>query len=303
MLTRVLGAAVLLLGVTGAAPRAPQVLAPASKWNVHYGEDSCKLARHFGDPAKPTTLLMERIAPDSPLSLVVAGPPLRSKPEDGNAKASFLPFADHEFAEGEVAERLADKSTAIMWSRVDFLDGWKKEETGYKAPKDVKPLDQAEEAARKALIAANVAKVTGILITEPNRRQTLLQTGSLRRVHELMDECAREQMAGWGLDPAVQDKIVLPAASLRSLATLIGPDDYPTSAIIKGEQAIINARLIVGADGKVSRCTSLTQFKAEEMAKVVCDKLQRAVFRPAELADGTKVPTFVTARIKFKMPG
>lgn len=302
MLAKMLGAALMLLSLSGAAPREPQVLAPVSKWVVHFGEESCKLGRQFGDAGKPTTLLIERIAPDAPMTLLVSGAPLRSKPADGDAKASFLPFAGHEFKDGNVAEVISDKSTAILWPRVDFLDGWKKEDDEYKPPKDVGPIDLAEVAARKALIVANSAKVTGLLITEPSKRQTLLQTGSMQRVYELMETCARDQLAGWGLDPDVQDKIVLPPVSIRSLARLFSSDDYPETALAKGEQALISARLMISPEGKVTKCTSLTPFRAEEMSKITCDKLQQAVFRPAELGDGTKVPTFVTTRIQFKMP-
>lgn len=302
MLAKIVDAAFLLLSVPAAAAREPQVLAPVSKWVVHFGEESCKLGRQFGDPAKPTTLMMERIAPDAPMSLLVSGAPLRSKPDDGDAKVSFLPFAKHQFKDGNVAEVISDKSTAILWRGVDFLDGWKKEDTDYKPPKEVGPINHAETAARDALIAANSAKVTGVLITEPNKRQTLLQTGPMRRVYELMETCARDQLAGWGLDPDVQEKVVLPPVSLRSLAMLFSSDDYPKSALTKGEQALITARLMISPEGKVTKCTSLTPFKAEEMAKITCDKLRRAVFRPAELADGTKVPTFVTTRIQFRMP-
>ncbi|NJC04979.1 hypothetical protein GGQ97_000772 [Sphingomonas kaistensis] len=301
MLFRKLAIAAASLGLTGAAPPPQQVLAPAGKWNVHFGDNSCKLIRQFGDPAKPTTLMMERIAPGANLSLLVTGPLLRSRTDDGIAKAAFLPFEDHEFSSGKIAETRSDKSSAILWTNVDFLDGWKKEPREYKRQKDVKPLDPVEVAARKALIAANSAKVSGLLIIEPNRRRSLLQTGSMQRVHELMERCARDQLTDWGLDPDVQDKIVLPAASSRSLASYFSSNDYPPAAFRNGEEAVISARLIVGADGRVRQCTSLTLFKAEEMAQAVCRNLERATFRPAELADGTKVPTFVTATVNFRM--
>ena len=131
---------------------------------------------------------------------------------------------------------------------------------------------------------------------------TVLQTGSLAKASELMRDCNREQMAGWGLNPSVQDKIVLNATSKRSPASLFSDNDYPALALQAGQMSVVAARLIVGADGKVSRCTSLTPFVGDGFKEVVCDRLSKATFEPAELADGTKVPTYVTIRVRFRMP-
>jgi hypothetical protein len=119
---------------------------------------------------------------------------------------------------------------------------------------------------------------------------------------ELMRGCNHEQMADWGLDPSVQDKIVLRAVNKRDLVTLFSERDYPYLPLQAGQMSVVAARLIVGADGKVSRCTSLTPFTGEGFKEVVCKRLSMAVFEPAQLADGTKVPTYQTVRVRFRMP-
>jgi hypothetical protein len=299
---RALLAVSVLLGT--AAPtlaRTPQELSPISKWNVHYADNSCKLIRSFGSAAEPTVMMLERLAPDSNTSLLVAGSALRSGPGTNTARATFLPFADHRFESAPIAETINKKKTAIVWTSVDFLSGGKKEEPEFRTVANTPPIDIAERAAQRALAAENARKITGLMITEPSGRRTLLATGSMGRVHELMESCAREQLSHWGLDPDQQERIVLPAASHRSLASFFSSDDYPPDAFAKGEQAVISARLIVGADGKVANCTSLTLFRAPKMAEVVCRNLSRATFGPAELADGTKVPTYYVARVIFRM--
>jgi protein TonB len=64
----------------------------------------------------------------------------------------------------------------------------------------------------------------------------------------------------------------------------------------------VSVRLLVDASGKVTNCTSLSHFDAPEFNKVVCEKFKaRARFEPAELADGTKVPSYYVNRVIFKM--
>lgn len=275
------------------------MLAPVKPWNLHYSDNSCQLFRSFGDPAKPTNLVFESLAPDSSMTMMVFGGALTSKPTSDRAKATFLPAIGRTFDDGKVSETTSDKKTAIHWSGVSLLP-----ET--ESDKKDKDDDRAQSAARRAsnrtLEKNAAATVTALQVTEPRGRAVVLQTGSLGKVMGMVRECNREQMAGWGLDPAVQDRIVLDARPTRKLASLFSDRDYPSGAIHNGDMSVVSARLIVGADGKVTRCTPLTPFSGEGFKEVVCARLSKAVYEPAELADGTKVPTFVITRIDFRFP-
>jgi hypothetical protein len=293
-----LAAAVLCLPEAAQA-RAPVVLAPVKPWNLHYAENSCQLFRTFGDPAKPTTLVLEQIAPDTPMTMMVYGGVLSARVGSGKAQASFLPFADHRFEEGEVTQVAESGQTALMWTAVDLLAGWPKE-PGSDAPD--RKRDVAKGVSRRTHEQSTGARITGIEVKEPRGRTTVLQTGPLAKAHAMMRQCGREQMKAWGLDPETQDKIVLSAWAKRNLVSFFDWTDYPTDAVRSGQQSIISARLIVGADGKVTNCTPLTAFIGEGFKEVVCRNLSKATFEPAELADGTRVPTFVTTRIAFRMP-
>jgi protein TonB len=69
-----------------------------------------------------------------------------------------------------------------------------------------------------------------------------------------------------------------------------------------GKQSDVTLRLLVDAAGKVTKCTSLSHFEDEEFNRISCARVsQRARFEPAELADGTKVPSYYTFRIKFRI--
>jgi len=69
-----------------------------------------------------------------------------------------------------------------------------------------------------------------------------------------------------------------------------------------GQESVVKVRLLVDATGKPTKCTSLSHFKESSFNDVVCAKfMDRAHFEPAELADGTKVPSFYTTVITFMM--
>ncbi|GLR48324.1 energy transducer TonB [Sphingomonas astaxanthinifaciens] len=292
-------ALILSLLASGIAQAAPVPLAPAGKWNLHYAENSCQLKRNFGDPANPTTLVFERITPSSPLTMMVFGDPLRAKMESGSATAVFLPFAKVRFREGDVAETIDTKKTALLWTSVNLMDGAEPPRPPKKGERYRRDL--ARKAADLALESANAAKVTGIQVTEPGAHSVVLATGPLDKGLAMMRQCAREQLADWGVDPDLEDRIVVPARSKTFLGTYLKSSDYPRDALSQGKQAILQARLNVGADGKVTNCTSLTAFRAPEFANVVCRSLSKAEFEPAELEDGTKVPSYITTTIRYEI--
>lgn len=289
------------LAAGAAEPKAPVTLAPLTPWNLDYGENSCKLARTFGDKANPLTLIFERIGPGSRMTMIALGGPLGAPMSAGWAKASFLPFAERVFEDGMIAETKETKKTAILWSGVGFVDEERLSPSDRRL-KDRERRDLAKEEAERAEIDRNAASVTAVRIAEPGRKPILLQTGAMGKGVAMMRDCARDQLRTWGIDPAVEDKIVVRAKATKDLASLLDWRDYPSNAMREGQQQKLDYRLNVDATGKVTRCVTLTMFDSPEFGKVVCDKFSRARFLPAELADGTKVPTYVNGSVRFQMP-
>lgn len=296
-----LAAAMSLLGsAVSATPKETVRLAPLSPWNLHYGDNSCRLGRVFGSAAKPTTLVLERISPGGSMSLLVFGGDLKAR-EGEEATVQFLPVAGLSFEGGGVARTAKSKEPAVLWSHVEFLVEHRKTPEERRQEYGVAVDALAEPAAIRAEEDANAKQISGFAIREPGGRTVILETGSLGRANAMMRDCARQQLISWGVDPAVQEKIVKPART-KNLPGLFSSNDYPPGAVASGEQSIVQARLNIDADGHVSRCTSLTYFQAPGFAEVVCKRLSAARYTPAELADGTKVPTYDLATIKFIMP-
>ena len=78
--------------------------------------------------------------------------------------------------------------------------------------------------------------------------------------------------------------------------------DYPHGALERGEESDVTFRLLIGADGRVTKCTATSQFDAPQFSTAVCDALKgRARLSPAELEDGTKAPSYYANRVAFRL--
>ena len=111
-------------------------------------------------------------------------------------------------------------------------------------------------------------------------------------------------MKGWGIDPQLEDKIVRPAWSGGRGASWFNPDDYPAVRLRKGQETVVKARLLIDAQGRVTKCTALSHVEAPEFQKIVCDSfMARGRFEPAELADGTKVQSYQIIAVRYQLAG
>jgi len=287
---------------TAASPQ-PVRLQPSTAWVLDYAADSCQLSRVFGKDADKTALQFESTAPGE-LSMFAIGRPLQTGSEDIPAK--FLPVQDKAF---EGAAHLTTKDDpAVLWSRVPFLpaalierskerEAWRKAHPGVRPP----PIDLKE---RDEALAARRAFASGALELEIDARRNrpvILETGSLGEAIKQLDKCSRDSLRDWGVDPDVEDKIVRPVWS-PDVFRWFSSRDYPTAMLVQSKISEVKVRLLVDAAGKVTQCTSLSNFDAPTFNRVVCDTfMKRAKFHPAELADGTKVPSYYINRVLFKI--
>lgn len=244
-------------------------------------------------------MVIEQISPDTPMSLLVYGGGLQSKMGAPNVSASFLPFTRARFENGKVAQTDKGKDTAIYWVAIAFLPRLLSvvEERKRRA---MKVRDLALEAEDRAESGRTAAAITGLEIQEIGRTSVLL-TGPLGKANAMMKQCSREQLASWGIDPAVQDRIVQNAEPIAPVQKLFKDADYPRSAVKSGDESVQRARLLIDETGAVTKCTSLTAFAAPEFADLVCSRLKLAKFKPAESADGTKLPDYYVSHIFFRM--
>lgn len=282
----------------------PVRLQPSSPWVIDYAENSCRLLRTFAEGDRKVVMGLESEAPDE-VDMLVFGKPLDGYSNE--VPARFLPVQGKSM-KGRTAQTSDKREPAILWSRVALLPddvaarNEKRLEDRRSNP-DVRPppLDLAEEAQTRAKRLEFAVNATELEIDARRNRPVVLETGSLGEAIKMFDKCSRDSLRDWGVDPDIEDKIVRPLWS-PDVRKWFTPDDYPRNMQFKGEESDVKVRLLVDASGKVTKCTSLSHFKERAFNDVVCDKfMKRAHFEPAELADGTKVPSFYTNHIVFRL--
>jgi len=293
----------------------PKRLQPSSRWVLDYAPDSCRLIRMFGEGADQTRLILESVAPGD-LTMVVLGKPVRASADDKKISARFLPLQQTGFF--GAAQRSEDNQAAVLWGSVPLaakivvddkqvppamLDAMRKARA--LAHSGVRPpaVDAAQHAKIRTEEDVLEAGTTALEIKASGHAPVILETGSLKDAMKMFEQCDRDLLKDLGLDPDVQDRIARPAWAPNP-ASWFTAKIYPRSSLLKGEEVSVLIRLLVDASGRVTKCTSLSQFDAPEFKKAVCDAATKyAIFQPAELADGTRVPSYFINRIQFRIAG
>jgi len=287
-----------------AAPE-PVRLQPNSPWVVDYGQNSCRLIRGFGQAEWNTTFVMESRAPDE-IDLLVTGRPLASPQNE--VPARFLPVGGKLFR-GNAVLTVGNKVPAVLWSsEIRMLpdDVIAREENDEKqrrrgANERPMPLDLASEQQLKLDRERFADAATAFEIRPRGNRSVILETGSMGAPLKTFDKCVRDLAKTWGIDPDLEERIVRPVWAPANQQWL-SSNDYPATMLDKWKESEVSVRLLVDSTGKVTKCTALSHFAAPDFNTVTCAAIsRRAHFEPAELADGTKVPSYVSQRVIFRI--
>ena len=239
------------------------------------------------------------------MDMLVIGRPLGTDLQTVPAK--FLPVDGKPF-DGSVASAVGSGDPAILWPQVPLyssstLAEIERERDFSKRRPGVRPpaIPLAEQTARRAERQQFAASVSEIEIDSRRSHPVVLETGSLGDAIAAFDKCNRDSLKDWGVDPDLENKIVRPVWAVNPSDWLFSTD-YPEDMLVRGKESQVEVRLLIDATGKITKCTSLSHFEEEEFNQITCAKVtQRARFEPAELADGTKVPSYYTRRIIFRV--
>lgn len=282
----------------------PLRIKPSSQWVLDYGEESCRLIRTFGEEGDKTIFTLESEAPGR-VDMLVIGKRLNTYRE--NAFARFLPVQQKPI-EGRVAKSTTTGEPALLWANVDIVsddvaETKKKEEDKLKSTPRARPsaTSLADKAMMNAQRSESEARATELEIVARPGRPVILETGSMGQAMKMFEQCSRDSLRDWGVDSELEDRIVRRAWATNP-SDWLSSNDYPRNMVFRGEESEVKIRLLVDAAGRVTKCTSLSHFSAPEFKEVVCDGIRkRARFEPAELTDGTKVPSYYVGRVVFRI--
>lgn len=287
--------AALALPCTVAA-KEPLRLKPASKWNVHYADDSCRMARSFGEGDQKVVLLIDRYQPGDALRLSFVGKPAYTSLNEGVVRIRFGPAEIEQEAEFYPA-KMADKTPSLVIRGNVRIAPYSPE------------VRAASEAALKAkrydfewppVTPEQEAAVTFIEVKRSIRQPFILETGSLGAPLAALEKCTDELLNHWGIDVAKH------AALSRKLKPLSNPGewmksrDYPLPMLLSGKRAIVHFRLNVDAAGKPTACHIQQSTRPKAFDDAVCKAIMRnAEFDPALDADGNAIASYWLNSVVF----
>ena len=285
----------------------PLRLQPSTPWGVDYADSSCRLVRTFGQGNDQTQFVLESIAPGE-MSMTAIGNPLRadmSPVGDTRIDARFVPGQDNWFfviaAKSEQGGPPAGLWTHVPLKPILNTNGVKVVSVvRNKSTERPPPIDLSKRATELADRQAFAAKISELEIQTRRGHPFFLETGSLSDPLKVFDQCMRDLIRSWGVDPDVQDRIVRPAW-IADIGALLSSTVFPESALRKGEESVVTFRLLIDATGKVVKCESFSPYNAPEYNTAACGALKRGRFAPAELADGSKVPSYYANTVRYKI--
>lgn len=299
----VVGAAIAPTLIAAAGPQ-PVRIRPSGPWILEYADNSCRLIRTFGEGEAKTVLLLESEAPGR-MNMLATGKPLRSDKEEIGGK--FLPIGVKPF-EGRRVKTANGGDPAIIWSKVYLLPDQLAEKVEQEMAQRVAnpavrppPVNLVERDSYRSQRQQFAEKAIELEIQTRRKRPIILETGPMGSPIRMFDKCSRDSLRDWGVDPNLEDKIVREVWAPNPVSWF-RTSDYPKQMLRRGEESEVTIRLLVDASGKATKCTSLSHFRAPEFNQITCNVLmKRAKFAPAELADGTKVPSYYTQRVRFEI--
>jgi hypothetical protein len=283
----------------------PVHFAPSTPWVLDYAENSCRLIRRFGEGKDQVIFALESEAPGA-VDMLISGRALQAYSDEVPAK--FLPLQKKPTL-GEPAESVPRREPLVLWSSSvillpdDVIAALEKKASDRKRRPGTRPPAEslAEQEQLKAQRQAFAASTTAIEIDARRDRPVILDTGSLGDPIKAFDQCSRDSLRDWGVDPDLEDKIAR-GVWAPDPAAWFSSDDYPKAMVMQGEESVVKVRVLVDATGRVTKCTAVSHFKEPSFNKITCDKFSaRARFEPAELSDGTKVPSYFVTKVHFRI--
>jgi protein TonB len=104
-------------------------------------------------------------------------------------------------------------------------------------------------------------------------------------------------VTGASTDPAVQR-----ARARFNLASYVHAEDYPSSALKRGEEATVRFTLDIGADGRVTGCRVTQASGSSALDSATCRiMVSRARFTPAVDARGLPVPDSMSSSLTWRI--
>lgn len=292
----VLLAALALPGIVAA--KEPLRLKPSSKWNVHYADDSCRMARSFGEGDQKIVLMIDRYQPGDALRLSFIGKPVDTSLNEGIVRIRFGPLEAEQEAKF-FPGTLNDKTpTLILQSSVRIAPY---------SPEVLAAYETAPKAAQydfswPKITPEQEAAVTYIEVKRATPKPFILETGSLGAPLAALEKCTDELLDHWGIDVAKHATLSRPVRAKGNPGNWVKSRDYPAEMLRLGKRAIVHFRLNVDVAGAPTACHIQQSTRPKAFDDAVCKAIMRnAEFEPALDAGGSPIASYWLNSVNFHM--
>ena len=263
---------------------APETLARTGKWVLDYDRDACHLLATFGTGDDGMTMRLTRYEPGEAFDFTLLGRRLATTNPRSEVKFDFGIGSSP--IEAQTMNGKAGAVPLMLFGSTRF-DGWRR--TG---PEEVGPkLSPQQEAA-----------VTGVTVRIARKKPFRLEFGSLAKPMAQLRACETDLLKSWGYDPAVQMSLSRPVQAVTTAGSWLRAEDYPAGAVANGQNGIVQFRLDVDAEGRISGCHVLARTRPDVFADTTCSAVtRRAKLMPALDAAGKPVRSFYVGKVRWVM--
>ena len=286
-LVRWLGALASVLAAPAVA-QGPLVLEPSGDWTLDYAVDSCALRRTFGSGESPAWLEIMQLTPGVSYRITVSSsglpmsrqraPAVRFLPDGAESSYDLAAYGDY----GEGFEGVAFYAVIM--------------------PTTPENVAQLEVVSTNGAVVASEVGTTGIEVRRAFDPTIVLQTGSLTRPLEAIRACMADLVAEWDLGSAEGKLLSRPVP--RNMARWSRPimDFFPRGLVQFNGPSRIQARVIVGPDGKPEKCRVIEPVVNDEYDQRTCGViLEDGEYEPARDAEGNPVRDIDVLSIVYVM--
>ena len=270
---------------------------PTTAWHLDYGLERCGLTQEYSDGDKSLLLGIVSYGSHQGFWMTLSGNALHL-PAVPIGKGSVRFPGDPADRKIDLVQGTVGQSRiAVITFPLDFVPYG---EYLHRLEADKKPDDRLGNGDPQSDQASQdfVRTIEAFNVTPSHQAALQLHVNDLAKPLAALRSCVDALYKRWGLDPAVQDHVSRPATPDESDVRVLRAK-YPDKMLGHGIDALVMARLMIDAAGKVTSCVIQTPNVDASFEKSICSSLRQ--FTPALDANGKPVASVFITSVRYQI--
>lgn len=150
--------------------------------------------------------------------------------------------------------------------------------------------------------ASPLERLTKVEMRTEGLAVTLPLSGT-ERLSSVLATCNAGLLEAMGFSRADQERLASWPKPRANLVSYVTPGDYPSEAVRRREQGLVQYRLLVGTNGRVESCTIRASSGSALLDQHTCALMQRrAAFAPARDKAGKPMAAPIFSQVRWVLP-